>query len=1464
MNPRWPRLPCRLGFALACGLLASRAIAQSDYATPFAFTTLAGNPGTATEINSPAGVAFDAAGNVYVANTGDNTIRRVAPGGAVTILAGSPGLTGSADGPGSTARFNGPRGVAVDGVGNVYVADTGNEIIREISPAGVVTTLAGAPGQSGDLDGPGGSACLFNPEGVAVDSLGNLYVADTGNNAVREITPAGVVSTLAGLDTQSPYEGSGSSGAYADGTGTAARFNNPTSVAVDGAGNVYVADALNDTIRKIAPGRVVTTLAGSFASDADGNATGGSADGTGSAAQFNIPTGVAVDGAGNVYVADWGNETVRQITSGGVVTTLAGAADQVGSVNGAGIASRFCDPTALAVDGAGNVYVADTGNSLIRRITADGAVTTFAGAAPGSADGAGAAAQFNDPKGMAIDGVGNVYVTDTDNDTIREITSAGVVTTRSGTPGLSGSTDGSAGAALFNHPSGVALDRAGNLYVADAGNNTIRRISTAGLVTTLAGKAGQAGSDDGAGGAASFSNPAAVAVDGAGNVYVADCDNNEIRKVTPAGIVTTLVAGSGGLDDPQGVALDSAGNVYVASSGNGSIEKVTPAGVVTVFAGIPFVPGSADGDAITARFDHPGSLAVDGAGFVYVTDSGNDTIRVIAPTGTVTTLAGTAGLSGISDGTGAAALFNQPQGIAVDAADNVYVADTDSSTIRRGSPGPASVPSIESQPQNEAVWTGGTVQFTVLAGGVPNPTCQWQVSTNGGATWTNLSDGNGVAGSSSPTLTLSDAGAGLNGNQFECVLANSAGSATTPPAVLSVNPINPYAITTLAGTTAGSADGSGGAAQFNSPGAVAVDGAGNLYVADTDNETIRKIEPGGSVTTLAGLAGQAGFADGAGAAARFSQPCGVALDSGGNLYVADTGNGTIREISPSGDVTTLAGGQPGHVDGVGSAAGFIDPEGIAVDGTGNLYVSDYWITDGTIRKVAPTTVDGVTSWVVTTLAGTPPANPESVEVGSADGTGGAAQFYQPWGVGVDGAGNIYVADSGNCTIRKITPGGVVTTLAGTALATGSADGTGAGAHFDQPEGVAVDGAGDIFVTDALNGTLREIKPSGAVATLAGAPGEAGTADGTGSAARFSKPGGIAVDAAGNLYIADTGNNAIRKGVLSKGPIIAVQPQSQSANAGSEAVLTVEASGNSALSYVWYHDAAPLTGQTGTTLALTNLQAADAGAYYVAVEDSSGKVTASAEATLTIVPSTASIITGQPASQTIAVGGTVVFSVTLGGAAGASSPAKADNLLASANTLAFYQWQFNGVNLTDRNGISGSAGPQLVIQGATAANEGTYACIVTIADVSTRSDSAGLLIGSASNSGHLISLSARGYVGSGGSILIGGFFIAGSTSRTVLIQALGPALSSEGVSGALQHPALSIDDSSGATIYSNTGWGSSPVLLNAAAAAYANPVLQPNSGDSELLLTLPPGGYTAEISGADGGMGVALCTVYELP
>ncbi len=329
----------------------------------------------------------------------------------------------------------------------------------------VVTTFAGAE-TSGLVDATGTSARFNKPYGVAIDSTGNFYIADTANHCIRKITSTGVVTTLAG-------SASGTSG-FVNATGTAARFNSPYGIAVDTSGNVYVGDSLNMVIRKITSVGVVTTLAG-------GAGGIGAVDGTGTAAKFDQPQGVAIDSSGNLYVADSQNCAVRKVTSAGVVTTLAGSTSATcGFQDGTGTAARFTQPGGIAVDSSNNVYVGDTNNNAIRKITSAGVVTTLAGSTSGASgfvNGTGTASRFNQPYGISVDSTGNLFVADSTNNAIRKVTSEGIVTTLAGsTSGLSGYLDGIGFASRFKQPYGISVDSSGNIFVGDFGNNAIRKI----------------------------------------------------------------------------------------------------------------------------------------------------------------------------------------------------------------------------------------------------------------------------------------------------------------------------------------------------------------------------------------------------------------------------------------------------------------------------------------------------------------------------------------------------------------------------------------------------------------------------------------------------------------------------------------------------------------------------------------------------------------------------------------------------------------------------------------------------------------------------------------------------------------------------------------------------------------------------------------------------------------------------
>jgi len=308
-------------------------------------------------------------------------------------------------------------------------------------------------GTLGFAEGTGAVARFYQPTGLAFDAGGNMYVADNQNHRIRKITPAGVVSTFAG---------SGTSG-FADGTGTAAQFQAPFGVAVDVDGNVYVADTYNHRIRKITPAGVVTTLAG--------NGTYGYADGDGAVAKFYVPKGVAVDLSGNVFVADENNQRIRKITPTGTVTTLAGSTS--GSTDGDVSVAQFSDPAGIAIDAAGNLYI--SAGHRIRKITPAGVVSTLAGSTKGITDANGSAARFSKPAGVVVDADGNVYVADDDNERIRKVTPSGSVSTIAGgyVPGF---TDGFGEDAQFSSPTGIAIDGSGHIFVADRQNHSIRKI----------------------------------------------------------------------------------------------------------------------------------------------------------------------------------------------------------------------------------------------------------------------------------------------------------------------------------------------------------------------------------------------------------------------------------------------------------------------------------------------------------------------------------------------------------------------------------------------------------------------------------------------------------------------------------------------------------------------------------------------------------------------------------------------------------------------------------------------------------------------------------------------------------------------------------------------------------------------------------------------------------------------------
>jgi sugar lactone lactonase YvrE len=512
------------------------------------------------------GIVIDSSGNLYVADQAANTIRKITPSGAVTTFAGNPLNISTGDivtytnGAPSPVTFVAtipppPSGLAVDNVGNVYAVSGGTEYpadILKITPAGVATIIAGnGPLGSIPNSGPGLPLSLNDPAGIAIDNNGNVYVSQPITNTVQKISSTGIQTTFAG-------NGNITGGAV-DGNGTNAQFSSPRQLAIDQNGNLYVADANNSEIRKITSSGTVTTVAGMVAGFSSPNATIPTAN-------FHFPNGITVDPSGNLYIANSGSNVINKITPTGQFLAILSPNPDISSE------TNYSEPLGVAADSEGNVFVANTFANTILKISSDGVVTTLAGSSvspPGNQDGNGATATFYYPHALTVDSSGNVFVADTYNGLIRKVTPSGDVTTFAGL-----------GVVYFISPRGIVFDSQGNLYVSDIATNLINKITPSGKVSVFAGTANVPGSLDGLGTNAMFNFPYGLAIDPEDNIYVADTNNHVIRKITPAGMVTTVVgqvgtfgfeAGTlpGSLYYPFGIAFK--GNSLYITTANGVV-----------------------------------------------------------------------------------------------------------------------------------------------------------------------------------------------------------------------------------------------------------------------------------------------------------------------------------------------------------------------------------------------------------------------------------------------------------------------------------------------------------------------------------------------------------------------------------------------------------------------------------------------------------------------------------------------------------------------------------------------------------------------------------------------------------------------------------------------------------------------------------------------------------------------------
>ena len=688
--------------------------------------------------------------------------------------------------------------------------------------------------------------------------------------------------------------------------------------------------------------QVITTYAGS---DALFTAIGQQA----TAVQIAQPGGLAIDQAGNVYIAALGQSMVLKVASNGAISVAAG--DGLARYSGDGgpaVAGSLASivnqqPGGLTFDATGNLYIADQANNVIRRVDTNGVITTVAGNGTNGYSGDGGpatAAMLFQPTGVAVDNAGNLYIADTENYRIRMVTAKGTISTicGNGDAGFTGD-GGPASAATVWQPTGVALDNAGNLYIADLNNAAVRKIAPTGIITTVAGKGrkfGYAG-DGGPATAALLNQVTDIKIDASGNLYIADYGNQRVRVVTPAGIISTIAgtgqvgfAGDGGpavsalLSGPTALGIDSTGAVIVADQGNNRVRRIVPGGAINTIAGLTLSIGDG-GSSTLARLTSPFNTAVDASRNLYIADSGENRIRKVSPSGTITTFAGTGAAAESGDGGPAAeAALRVPIGAAVDAAGNVFVADAGNNMIRKVS--------------------AATGNISVFAG---NGSCCYA--------------GPGTGGDGGPAIAATlfyPRGVGVDGsgNVYmidEITGPTGTGQGTCVRRVTTDGKIDIYA----GGGLAGFAGDGGPATQavFGNNINMAVASDGTLYIADAVNHRVRRVDPVTQIiTTIAGNGQSANSGDGGPAIdAGLLFPEAVVVDGSGNIYIG--GPGSVRKVNAAGNISTYAGRGYGFSgdNGPATAAYMTNIQGLSVDSSGNVYLTDF--QNNRIRIVQPAT-----------------------------------------------------------------------------------------------------------------------------------------------------------------------------------------------------------------------------------------------------------------------------------------------------------------------------------------------------------------------------------------------------------------------------------------------------------------------------------------------------------------------------
>ncbi len=1161
-----------------------------------------GGPARKGLLDSPGGLAVDESGAVYFADERNSRVRRIGKHGIIeTIAGGGRRRLATGDGvPATTARLKGPMGVAADAKGNIYIVERSMHRVRRVSVDGVISTLAGTGerGSGGDFELATKSRLKF-PVGVAVDAEGQVYVADASNNRVRRVGQDGRIETIAGTG-KIGCEGDG-------GPARKALLSGPCGVVVDCAGNVYIGDTHNHRVRKVDRSGLISTIAGTGAAGYGGDGR------RASEAVFNLPMGVAVDALGNVYVSDFRNHRLRKIDPSGTVSTVAGTGEPgYGGDGGPAVEAKLSSPDLIATDASGNVFLADRHNDRVRMVSAEGIITTVAGSGRRGFQGdRGAAKQafLYEPAGVAVDPDGNVYVADHRNGRVRVIDRDGIIRTFAGGGEVFVNGDGGrAKEACFGNPRGIAVDPSGTVYVADNHRHRIRKFVQGGRISTIAGT-GEAAywGDGGPAVAALLRSPEGLAVDASGNVYVADSGNDRLRRIDRSGVIETIagtecrrtiweggppstslieaIAGdahdrlcmltsdhvwrlegsrgvvrvtgagedghseeSGSLEDPffdraSRLAADTAGNLFVAEEC--SVYRIDPSGAITAFAGT----GERSGGwrrpkTVPHTRDIPTWVATDLAGHVYYFDVRHMRIRKIHPSGATATVADLETLLDPEEWGEFESGWGLPRDfIAADAAGNLFLASPGGSTIRKiaadgsictfagtgeyddseyddsGDGGPATLARL-SYPASVATDSAGNLYVVELyANRIRKIDGRGTISTVVGSD-VGCSDVDGKAPIlpeiAEPASVAADAAGNVyvsdwqNDSVIKIGLSGTVQTFTGPGERNSPTGVE----------YGGAHEGPSGEVPFRSLNGLAAEVAGTVYVADSANHRVCAISPEGGIKTIAGT-GEAGFGGDGGPAteAVLDYPCGVAVDPSGNVYIADSGNRSVRKVDTSGVISSMyheplpSLPPPGYEGDGGPAvqARFVGPLDLASDAQGNLYVAD--AGDHRVRKIG---ADGR----ITMFAGTGRPGYE--------GDGGPASESRldcPYRVAADPAGNVYVFDKETFRIRKIDRNGDIVTIAGTGVQGYSGD-DGPAVEADlNTRDIAADSEGNVFLADARR--VRKIDRSGTISTIAGSGRLLAQEDGEPPVSEHLVPRLVAASRTGDVWFVDHATDRVR-------------------------------------------------------------------------------------------------------------------------------------------------------------------------------------------------------------------------------------------------------------------------------------------------------------------------------------------------